>query len=57
MQKPKLINLHGKDIPDEIFKLIKAKKKYMEDKERNFQCGMGRATILVIKDLMNGNTK
>lgn len=53
MQKPKLINLRGKDIPDDIFKMVRAKKKYMEEKERNFQCGYGRATILVIKDLLN----
>lgn len=54
MKVPKSIPILN--MPPEIFKLVKEKKDEMV-KKGNFQCGYGRATILVIKDLMNGNGK
>lgn len=55
MPKPNTIPLKTKHIPDDIYKAIVKKKKDVERKD--YQCGLGRAVILLLKDLLLENEK
>ena len=48
--KPKTIPIY--DMPDDVFKRVKSKKDEIEKKE--VQCGYGRATVLLIQELIKG---
>lgn len=49
MKIPKVIPIY--DMPLDIFKMVKDKKKQMQESTGDFQIGYGRITLLVIKDL------